>query len=126
VEKLLLDPYFEDYVGEAFKPLGVYLNFWQPTLKADSSRSIKVMMVNDDEKEVNGRLVVSLETEAGKELARSEADFSVAGTGQYACELNLTIPKAAGKCLLKATAYPKGKGRNGPTISRRKVSIEEN
>lgn len=125
VEELLLDPFFADYVGEAFKPLGVYLNFWQPTLKSDSSRSFKIMMVNDDEKEASGKLVVSLESELGKELARSEADFSVVGTGQYACELVLNVPKATGKCLLKATAYPKGKGHNGPTISRRKVSIDE-
>ena len=37
VEPLVLDPYFADYVGDAFKPLGIYLNFWQPELPPASS-----------------------------------------------------------------------------------------
>ena len=32
LKKLDLDPAFADYVGEAFKPLGVYINFFHPTL----------------------------------------------------------------------------------------------
>jgi hypothetical protein len=27
-----LDPHFEDYVRKAFKPLGVYVDFWQPAI----------------------------------------------------------------------------------------------
>ena len=34
VTKLELDPAFQDYMGEAFKPLGVYVNFFQPSIKA--------------------------------------------------------------------------------------------
>jgi hypothetical protein len=33
VRKLKLDPAFADYLGEAFKPLGVYLDCFQPTLQ---------------------------------------------------------------------------------------------
>lgn len=39
VTRLELDPSFRDYVGESFKPLGVYVNFWQPSLAAKSERS---------------------------------------------------------------------------------------
>ena len=38
VENLELEPHFDDYMSQAFPPLGVYLNFWQPTLEAGSSR----------------------------------------------------------------------------------------
>jgi hypothetical protein len=126
VEKLTLDPYFADYVGEAFKPLGVYLNFWQPTLQAGSSHRFKVMMVNDDEKEAGGKLVLSLEAETGKELVHSATDFTVGGAGQYTGELVLTIPKVAGKCTLRATAYPLNQQVHAPTISRRKVVVLRN
>ena len=34
VETLTLEPHFADYMGEAMKPLGVYVNFFQPTLDA--------------------------------------------------------------------------------------------
>ncbi len=39
VTKLELDPAFQDYLGEAFKPLAVYVNFFQPTLKAGTPPS---------------------------------------------------------------------------------------
>ena len=38
VTRLKLDPAFADYMAEAFKPLGVYINFFQPTLKAGEAR----------------------------------------------------------------------------------------
>jgi hypothetical protein len=32
-----VDPYFSKYLTQAFKPLGVYLNFWQTSLPADTT-----------------------------------------------------------------------------------------
>jgi hypothetical protein len=124
LEKLELDPHFADYVGEAFKPLGVYLSFWQPELKADSSRTFKVSMVNDRDQEASGKLVLSLETEAGQELARAETAFSILAAGQSAYELALKVPKTSGLCLLKAAAYPAGT-QDPPTLSRRKVTVTQ-
>jgi hypothetical protein len=56
MEKLELHADFTDYVGEAFKPLGVYLNFWQPTLRGGASRAVNVMMVNDEYSASAGRV----------------------------------------------------------------------
>ena len=123
IETLRLDPYFADYVAEAFKPLGVYLSFWQSTLKPGASQLVKVMMVNDYDRVARGKLVVSLETETGKQLAQAETAFSMEAAGQGTYELSLTIPKEPGKCLLKAAAYPEGGLADGPTLSRRKVAI---
>ena len=39
VKTLKLDPRFADYMGEAFKPLGVYLNFFQPTARGRRRRA---------------------------------------------------------------------------------------
>jgi beta-galactosidase len=124
VEKLTLDPYFGDYVGEAFKPLGVYLSFWQPNLKAGSSQSIKIMMVNDEQEEARGNLTLSLEKETATEIARDETRFAVAGSGVKTYMLKLKIPEIGGKCLLKATAYRDGPRNGESTVSRRKVIIE--
>lgn len=121
VEKLELDPYFQDYMGEAFKPLGVNLSFWHPTLKADSAQSFKVMMVNDYNEDMRGKLVLSIENETGIELAKAETRFVIPTMGQETYNISLTIPKTGGECLLKATAYPK---KNvGATVSRRKLII---
>jgi hypothetical protein len=123
VEALELEPHFKDYVGEAFKPLGVYLNFWQPTLDADSKRRFFVMTVNDEYVEAKGNLVLSLQGEDGKELLRRELPFAIPALGQQTYKFDLMIPDAPGKYLLKAAAYHAGRGHEGPTISCRKLSI---
>jgi len=124
VTKLELDPAFADYLGEAFKPLGVYINFFQPKLKPGTSRSFKLMMVNDHPQTVRGTLVLTLETESGQSLARAEQRFELAGGGDAGCELSLAVPVTPGKCLLKAAAKPDDDSKLDTTISRRWVTIE--
>jgi len=124
VTHLKLDPAFSAYMGEAFKPLGVYLNFFQPTLPAESRRSFTVMLINDYECPLEGTLRLALESKNGKTLARSEQPFALPPLGQTSLEVPLEIPACCGKCILKATAHPESKTKIGPTISRRWVKIE--
>jgi len=124
VTKLELDPAFAAYVGQAFQPLGVYINCFQPKLAAGSSRSFKVMMVNDYPQAVRGTLVLSLENKSGQSLAKAEQRFELAAGGDASYELPLTFPAATGKCVLKAIATPNGDGKSEATISRRWVKVE--
>ena len=121
--KLELDPAFADYVGQAFQPLGVYLNFFQPSLPANTRRRLTVMMVNDHPHAVAGDLSLSLESESGQTLAKVERRFEVAAGGDASYELTLDVPTAAGKGLLKATAKPDNNDIT-PTLSRRWVVVE--
>jgi beta-galactosidase len=125
VTRLKLDPAFADYLGEAFKPLGVYINFFQPTLKAGAAREFTVMMVNDEPKPQNGRLALSLETKSGKVLARSEQAFSLAGLGSQSYSIPLSIPTTPTDCLLKVVASPQGRGAPQATLCRRRVAVTE-
>ena len=125
VEKLELDPYFRDFMGEAFKPLGVFLSFFQPTLTAGGTRMFQVMLVNDEARPAAGTLAITLNSEQGGELARKEVEFSVSALGQQTLYVDFTVPKAAGKCTLKATAAPRDASFGGPTVSRRHVTIVE-
>ena len=119
VTRLKLDPAFADYMGEAFKPLGVYINFFQPTLRAGETREFTVMMVNDEAKPQRGQLTLSLETKSGKVLAQTKQPFDIEALGAQTCKLSLTIPSAGGDCVLKATARASGRA----TVSRRCVSV---
>jgi len=123
VEKLELDPYFKDFMGEAFKPLGVYLSFWQPTLEAGSAHTFQVMLVNDEPRPAVGELALTLTSEQGAELARKDVKFSVNALGQQTLYVDFTAPQAAGKCTLKASAAPEDASFGGPTVSRRHVAI---
>jgi hypothetical protein len=124
LQKLELHPEFADYVGEAFKPLGVYLNFWQPNLTAGASRAFNIMMINDGYEAVRGRLGLTLECPGRSPLASAETNFELAPLGQQTYRLNLQIPVHAGACLLKAEARPEGSAAPAsPTVSRRKVNL---
>ncbi len=124
IEKLELDPYFADYVSEAFKPLGVYINFWQPSLKAGSERTYAVMLVNDYDKTIKGKLILEFEAEGGKGGQTREAAFQLAPLGQMTYILPMEAPRVKGNYLLKAKAIPVSGPVAEPTVSRRKVKVE--
>jgi beta-galactosidase len=124
VTRLELDPAFADYLGEAFKPLGVYLNFFQPTLKAGSPHEFLVIMVNDEYRPAAGKLALTLETRSGEVLSRTERAFSVPELGSQSHLITLDIPKPAADCIVKAVAAVDGKEPKEATICRRWVSVE--
>jgi len=121
VELGVLEPYFADYMREAFKPLGVYVRFWHPSLPAGQSRRYDVMLVNDMHEAAQGRLDLLWESE-GKLLGRTEIPYSVPPVGQVTYQLQLATPRSPGEYLLKARAFWDGKPFS-PTVSRRKVSV---
>ena len=123
LKNLKLEPHFEDYLGEAFKPVGVYINFWQPRLAPGVTQRFKVMLVNDEPAPVKGRLVVSIAKEDGAALAEQQTRFELAPLGQHTYALDVKVPAAEGKCVLKAAALADdGRAAHSP-VSRRYVTI---
>jgi hypothetical protein len=123
-ETLELEPYFEDYMREAFKPLGVYVNFWQPSLPGGKKRSFPVMMINDTYETLGGKLVLTLEpAKGGEPAARTETAFEIPALGQMTYNVALEVPQTKGEFVLKASASC-GKPFS-PTLSRRRVLIGE-
>jgi len=123
VEKLQLDPSFEMYMSQAFKPLGVYLSFWQPTLEAGASKQLQVMLVNDEPRSAAGTLTVSLESEGGVKFASRQVRFDVGPLGQQTVYVDFAVPRDLGKCVLKASAAAEDASFGPPTVSRRKVTV---
>jgi hypothetical protein len=124
VTRLTLDPAFADYMGEAFKPLGVYVNFFQPALKAGEARAFDVFLVNDYAEPVAGALRLTLEDGEGRALCSAESPFSLAALGDGRVSVTLAVPaEAAGPCVLKASARAGRGGREKPTLSRRWVTV---
>lgn len=122
-EKLEFHPYFVKYMGEAFKPLGVYINFWHPHLEAGSEQRIRVMTVNDEYEAAKGSLALSLRPADGRaEVSRRETSLEIPPLGTMTYDFMLKVPKTPGDYVLSAKAYwPSRKW--SPTASRRKVSI---
>jgi beta-galactosidase len=123
VQNLQLEPHFADYVADAFKPVGVYINFWHPTLVAGASRQFPVVVINDQSDPAKGRLALSLESLDGQEVGRADQVFTLEGGGREIYLLTLQLPNAAGKYLLRASARPEGSGSQNATVSRRRVEL---
>lgn len=123
ITALTLDPYFADYVAEAFKPLGVCLHFFQRTLVAGSARAFTINLVNDRGHPVRGTLTLVLETPKGEVIARATENFTMESFGQTSLELALTIPSVTGPHVLKAQASSPSHQTEAPTISRRTVEV---
>lgn len=104
VEALELHPLYREYVGEAFKPLGVYLNFWQRELEAGIEQELIVMMCNDLGTPQTGELILTLEREDGEPVVLAREPFLLGKWGQQTHRMSVQLPKAHGAYTLKATA----------------------
>jgi len=133
---LKLHPEFEHYMIDAFKPLGVYLKFWgdgEPgkeltrtpwfPINGGGKQKFDVVLVNDDQEPVSGKMVLSVETPDGKVLSSADKSFRVDAAGKSTVELSVLVPRENGRYLLNATAHPDGSRHKGPTVSRRKIDV---
>jgi hypothetical protein len=115
-------PYFEEYMGQAFKPLGVNVRFWESKLQAGCKRTFSVVLTNDTEKALTGTLRFSLGPLAGGAAqVQKDAAFDVPALGQKSYDLEVTVPEVEGDYQMKATANC---GEPWcPTVSRRRVAV---
>ncbi|MCL2659124.1 MAG: hypothetical protein FWD64_01215 [Acidobacteriaceae bacterium] len=123
VQKLELEPHFEKAMEQAFNPLGVYLNFWQPALQPGERRSYAIYMVNDENRTRKGTLKLAFIDASGKTAAAQEIPFALAPLAAQSYPVTLDAPPAAGKYTLQAIAAPADDASH-PTISHRDVILQ--
>jgi beta-galactosidase len=123
LQTLQLEPHFEKAMEQAFNPLGVYLNFWQPTLSTGQQRDYIIAMVNDEDRPRSGTLRLAFADADGKEAASEIVPFSLEPLGAQSYMVTLKAPAAPGQYSLQAVASPDD-GRDHPTISHRDVVLQ--
>lgn len=116
VETLELEPHFADWVREAFRPLGLYINFWNETLRAGELRTYSVMMVNDDPTPRQGKLTLAFRGGDARSIS-----FEIPAMGAHTWNLRLAAPGMPGETELLAKAETPGVE---PTLSRRRIRLE--
>ena len=122
LQRLELEPHFAKAMEHAFNPLGVYLNFWHPTLNTDEQRDFTIAMVNDEDRPRSGTLRLAFTSPDGKSTASKEVAFSLAPLGADSYTIALKAPASPGKYTLEATACPSD-DQEHPTISHRDVIL---
>lgn len=123
VSTLELEPRFASYAGEAFKPLGLCLDFWKPSVPGLGKGRYRVLLTNDLHEVMRGNLTLSWRRATGEPVTSPVSrPFEVPALGQTACELEPTPPAGAGDYLLQAEAVCAGKDWS-PVCSRRRLAV---
>jgi hypothetical protein len=124
VQNLKLNPVYEKYMREAFKPLGVYLHFWMGEIKKGSSRPgrFPVIIMNDEYRSLEGRLEIRIEKPDGSLVSRAEKPFSVPELLAETFVIECRYPDGPGEYLVRAIAHPDNY-EHGTTTSTRKLKI---
>jgi hypothetical protein len=124
LKNLKLEPHFEKAMEQAFNPLGVYLNFWHPSLSAGETRDYTIAMVNDVDRPRAGKLRLVFTDDAGREAAAEETAFSLAPLGAQSYLVTLKTPSALGSYSLQAIATPEDESTHA-VISHRDVMVQK-
>lgn len=101
VEQLTLEPMFERYVGDAFNPLGVMLNFWAEEIPAGEDRVIEVYVINDRYAAWEGDVTVRVLRD-GEAISTAATSARVDAVGREIVSVPVTAPEAAGSYTLVA------------------------
>ena len=113
---------YDDYLTEAFKPLGIYVNYFPGATKSGSDAIIPVMIVNDEYRNISGNIRMVLLDDQNREVARSDALFTVTDLSEKTYNLVLKLPQATGSYWLFTYAeMPDG----SKTLCRRKIKVDK-
>ena len=122
LQRLELEPHFAKAMEQAFNPLGVYLNFWHPTLNTGEEKEFTVTMVNDEDRPRAGTLRLAFTSADGQSTAAQEVPFSLAPLGADSFVITLKAPATPGEYTLDAMACPTD-DKGHPTVSHRDVIL---
>jgi beta-galactosidase len=101
LEKLNFEPNFEEYVRDAFSPVGLMLDYWGQDLPAGKEHEFRVVVINDLYSDWTGkvRLRWMKRTDA---VAAQEQACTVPGLGRETIAFRLAVPSAPGDYTLIA------------------------
>ena len=73
LEKLTFEPKFQQFVRDAFQPVGLMLNFWDDRQTCGTQRQIQVFVINDLDKDWHGEVTLTTDAqESANERSNAE------------------------------------------------------
>ena len=119
VKTLQLEPNFAARMEQAMRPLGVYLNFWQPRLPPAAMHDFAVSLTNDDDRPHTGTLRLVFRNAAGSESSTAtERAVHVEPLGARSFTFTVATPSQPGGYAVDAIFTANEPGAT-PTISHR-------
>lgn len=119
VRELRYEPYFAEYVKEAFAPVGLMLDFWADTLKTGERLELLVLVINDLPDNWSGQLRLRL-LSGDKVISEQSKSCSIDAYGNSKQTFEFTAPGKSGAYTLEAALIKPGVP---PTRSLRDFSV---
>jgi hypothetical protein len=121
VRNLKLNPAYEKYLKEAFKPLGVYLHFWMAEIKVDplAQGRFPIILINDEYQKLEGKLEIRIETPDGQLIKSAEKPFVISELNADTYLIDCEYPTEPGEYIVKAIAHPENYKPNATTSIRK-------
>jgi hypothetical protein len=101
IEQLTFEPLFEQYVREAFNPVGLMLDFWAEEIPAGTQRPLKVWLINDLDTDWSGNVRLRL-LRGGECLSVVTQPATVRAFGREILTFTAAIAKEPGKYTVQA------------------------
>ena len=120
VSEVEFDPYFEKYMTSAFSPVGVCIEGWDDEFPVNSRVDVPVMITNDLDSPVSGKLSVSI-VQKDSSFYTKEFSVSVNSWEQKRTFFSMSFPNKTGNFQLKVTLTYRNKEIN----SIRKIQMVE-
>jgi len=101
LEKLIFEPDFEQYVSDAFSPVGLMIDFWAEQLAAGAPQQFDVVVINDLYNNWAGVVRLYIVRD-GRVVAEQSKSCTVDSLGREVLSFSLTAPEDAGEYRLIA------------------------
>ena len=121
VKRLTWQPYFEDFVRDAFNPVGVMLDFWAEEIQSGSQQAIAVAVINDLDHDWQGNVRLRL-VQRGQTRWNQTRSLTVPALGRETVRFPSSFAVPAGPSELIAELDSPG---NKPVKSRRTLQVRE-
>jgi len=120
LESLNLEPFFVQYVRDAFAPVGLMIDLWQRDWSPGQSVTVPVKVINDLYVPWEGKLVLRL-TRNGETLLEQSQPGVITALGQQTLSFELNMPEQEGDYLLTGELVVKDKE---PVKSLRDIKVK--
>jgi hypothetical protein len=101
LEKITFEPYFEQYVRDAFSPVGLMIDFWDEELVSGSEHQFKVFVINDLYYNWKGTIRLLIERD-GQVITEQSKSCTIDSLAREVISFTQTVPGEIGEYQLVA------------------------
>ena len=120
IESLTFEPLMEEYLKDAFSPVGLMLDFWADSAPAGTRRALPVVAINDLDRLWEGTVRLRV-LQGDREVSARSRPCSIAAWGRTETTLETVMPTEPGRYTLSAELV---RGSEPPVRSRREVEVK--